>query len=706
MFNRYRTAAGRPGTQKARHDHQIFSYKPKRLEMSRSQSLLRSILSFLEYSGFYTNTQYSGANISLKLIDHEDNVAEHMLQPFEEGNDIGFSFVTGIPTISPIEEWFIEHKADPINSKFTIIPPDIENIKRKINTNLESLKQKILAESKSLEVKVKFVPLSSVYKAYVTIPKEETSILEAPVVKAPIEDKLLELKKAPIEKAPAVKKAPTKLSIPELQIYYNALKDVIGETEYKSVTFTNTGSDKLKGITTHENTQAIAKKHHNSEAVVFLEDVSTNTHIAFTGRLQISSIQKYVGLENWTKDNEAEEKALGLKVTYTYPGLNKAKNIIQQAVENAKANFINSASHISYPPQFLELFNIKIQPYSNSHEITVSISKEEALKALGSQPNSRRRPSVPQESYENKLLELKQPTSRRRPSVPQESYEDKLLELKQPTSRRRPSVPQESYENKLLELKKAPKPEAFQPVTPKTRAFKKAPVVKSLPVKKSPTIKNPPIKLSVAELHIEKELSLLNSYMDFNNLSPSEVNEIVLTLKPLTDKVIRNDQFAVYDKKLTPSTDKSSFLSPRLVAKITLLFKQLNKFYDLSDLEPIELVEVISQIVAVFNKLPAYKITSKKASFDAVTDMLHRMIPRQFSEFNVEEHGPFTFKIKGSNGFSFIKYDPSNDSIEVDCVSRSTGSKNSQDFDLADYDIDDLEEVVYDISDFVYRALT
>ena len=103
--------------------------------------------------------------------------------------------------------------------------------------------------------------------------------------------------------------------------------------------------------------------------------------------------------------------------------------------------------------------------------------------------------------------------------------------------------------------------------------------------------------------------------MDFNNLSPSEVNEIVLTLKPLTDKVIRNDQFAVYDKKLTPSTDKSGFLSPRLVAKIILLFKQLNKFYDLSDLEPIELVEVISQILPVFNKLPAFKISPKKASF-------------------------------------------------------------------------------------------
>jgi len=646
MFNRYRTAAGRPGTQKIRHDHQIFSYKPKRPEMSRSQSLLRRSL-FLEYSGFYTSSETYGGEIFLKLIDQQDQLAAHKLESFEEGNDIGFSFVTIIPTISSIEKWFIEKKADYINSTLTVTPPDIEKLKRKINTNLESLKQKILAESKSLlepkgyslEVKVKFVPLSSVYKAYVTIPKEETveetSILETPVVQTPVVQ--TPVYEAPIEKRPAGIKAPTKLSIPELQPYYNALKGVIGDTQYKSVTFTNTGSDRLKGITTHENTQSIAQKNKNSEAVIFLEDVSTDTHIAFSGRLQISSIQKYVGLENWTKDNEAEEKALGIKVTYTYPGLNKAKNIIQQAVENAKANFINSASHISYPPQFLELFNIKIQPNSNSHQITVSISKEEALKALGSQPTSRRRPSVPQESYENKLLELKQPTSRRRPSVPQESYENKLLELKQPTSRRRPSVPQESYENKLLELKqptsrrrpsvpqesyenkllelkKAPKPEAFQPVTPKTRA-EKAPVVKSLPVKKSPTIKNPPIKFSVAELHIEKELALLNSYMDFNNLSPSDVNEIVLTLKPLTDKVIRNDQFAVYDKKLTPSTDKSGFLSPRLVAKIILLFKQLNKFYDLSDLEPIELVEVISQIVAVFNKLPAFKISPKKASF-------------------------------------------------------------------------------------------
>jgi len=577
MFNRYRTAAGRPGTQKIRHDHQIFSYKPKRPEMSRSQSLLRRSL-FLEYSGFYTSSETYGGEIFLKLIDQQDQLAAHKLESFEEGNDIGFSFVTIIPTISSIEKWFIEKKADYINSTLTVTPPDIEKLKRKINTNLESLKQKILAESKSLlepkgyslEVKVKFVPLSSVYKAYVTIPKEETveetSILETPVVQTPVVQ--TPVYEAPIEKRPAGIKAPTKLSIPELQPYYNALKGVIGDTQYKSVTFTNTGSDRLKGITTHENTQSIAQKNKNSEAVIFLEDVSTDTHIAFSGRLQISSIQKYVGLENWTKDNEAEEKALGIKVTYTYPGLNKAKNIIQQAVENAKANFINSASHISYPPQFLELFNIKIQPNSNSHQITVSISKEEALKALGSQP----------------------------------------------TSRRRPSVPQESYENKLLELKKAPKPEAFQPVTPKTRA-EKAPVVKSLPVKKSPTIKNPPIKFSVAELHIEKELALLNSYMDFNNLSPSDVNEIVLTLKPLTDKVIRNDQFAVYDKKLTPSTDKSGFLSPRLVAKIILLFKQLNKFYDLSDLEPIELVEVISQIVAVFNKLPAFKISPKKASF-------------------------------------------------------------------------------------------
>ena len=401
--------------------------------------------------------------------------------------------------------------------------------------------------------------------------------------------KLLELEK----EIPAVKKAPTES---DLTPYYNALKDVIGDTQYKSVTFTNTGSDKLKGITTYETTHAISKKHPNSDAVIQLKNVNTDTHFAFSGRLHISPIQKYIDLENWTKDNEAEEKALGLKVTYTYPGLNKAKNIIQQAVENAKAAFINSASHVNLP-KFLELFNIEIIPNINSHLITVSISKEEALKALASQPTSFE-PVPPV----NIAPAVKSP------------IENKLLELKQPTSRRRP---QPTYEDKL---KKAPKPEAFQPVTPKTRAVKKAPVVKSLPVKtppvkKSPTIKNPPIKLSIAELNIEKELALLSSYMDFNNLSPSDVNEIVIALKPLTDKVIRNDQFAVYDKKLTPSTDKSNFLSPRLVAKIILLFKQLNKFYDLSDLEPIELVEVISQILPVFNKLPAFKISPKKASF-------------------------------------------------------------------------------------------
>jgi hypothetical protein len=356
---------------------------------------------------------------------------------------------------------------------------------------------------------------------------------------------------------------------PELQPYYDSLKSVIGDTEYKSLSFVGTESTTVKGIKILEQVLTIAKKNSpNVDFVTSLEDVSTNTHIAFTGRLMINSVKKYIDFENWTKGNEAEDKALGFNVKYVYPGVNTVKNIIQQSLENAKAAFINSASHISYPPQFLKLFNIEIHPYSNSYQITVSISKEAALKALGSQ---------------------------------------------------------------LTSIKKAPKPEAFEPVTPKTRAvntapvFKKAPpIVKKTPVVKAPIIKtpvvkapikNPPVKLSVAELNIEKELALLNSYTDFNNLSPSDVNEIVLTLKPLTDKVIRNDQFAVYDKKLTPSTDKSGFIPTRLVAQIILLFKQLNKFYDLSDLEPIELVDVISQILPVFNKLPAFKISPKKASF-------------------------------------------------------------------------------------------
>lgn len=343
----------------------------------------------------------------------------------------------------------------------------------------------------------------------------------------------------------------------ELQPYYNALKDVIGDTEYKSLSFVSTGSDAVKGIKTSEKTLTIANKNSpNVDYTTTLEDVSTNTHIAFSGRLMINSPKKYIDFENWTKDNEAEDKALGINVKYVYPGVNNAKNLIQQALSNAKAAFINSASHVNLP-KFLELLNIEILPFSNSYLIKLSLSKQDILNAIGTQ---------------------------------------------QPITRKR-----------------APKQEAFEPVTPKTRAVKKAPVVKA-PVVKAPavktkTLKNPPIKLSVAELHIEKELSLLSSYMDFSNLSLSDVNEIVLSLKPLTDKVIRNDQFAVYDKKLTPSTDKSGIIPTRLVAKIILLFKQLDRFYDLGDLESIELVEVISQILPVFNKLPALKISPKKASF-------------------------------------------------------------------------------------------
>jgi hypothetical protein len=461
-------------------------------------------------------------------------------------------FYTRIPDISKIENFYIQQKKT-TSVNFTVIPPDLESIKRKINMCLESFKKAVLESVGSRKyfysqyLRFNLVPKDETYIAYFTLPKEvvNPSVIEAPVppvmeVKAPIIPREI----------PAVKKAPTKLTIPELLPYYNALKDVIGYTRYNSLHF---GVDSSVGVKTHTNPTTIAVKNPHSDYITTLEDVSTDTHIAFSGRLMINTVKKYLEEEKISKDTNDEMKAFGMRTTEkAYLGESGAKNLSQQALKNAKAEFINAASQVNLP-KFSELLNIEIYPFSNTYEIKGSLSKKDILNAIGTQ---------------------------------------------QPIPRKR-----------------APKQEAFEPVTPKTRAVKKSPVVKTPAVKKAPTFKNPPIKLSVAELQIEKELFHLNSYMDFTNLSPSDVNEIVLSLKPLTDKVIRNDQFAVYDKKLTPSTDKSGVISNRLVAKIILLFKQLDKFYDLGDLEPIELVDVISQILPVFNKLPALKISPKKASF-------------------------------------------------------------------------------------------
>ncbi len=558
MFSRY--AAGR--TQKVHH-FEFGGHRPKQ----EQNPILRSLKSSLdfEYPSFYLTSEINKGTVSIVLIDQVQSLREHMLSSFENDNEVGFSFYTNIPNISSVENYFIQKKKSYVHSSFTVLPPDFEAIKRKINMCLESFKKAVLESVGSRKyfysqyLRFNLVPKDETYIAYFTLPKEvvNPSVIEAPVppvmeVKAPI---------IPRE-TPAVKKAPTKLTIPELLPYYNALKDVIGYTRYNSLHF---GVDSSVGVKTHTNPTTIAVKNPPSDYITTLEDVSTDTHIAFSGRLMINTVKKYLEEEKISKDTNDEMKAFGMRTTEkAYLGESGAKNLSQQALKNAKAEFINAASQVNLP-KFSELLNIEIYPFSNTYEIKGSLSKKDILNAIGTQ---------------------------------------------QPIPRKR-----------------APKQEAFEPVTPKTRAVKKPPVVKKSPVvkappvvktpavKKAPTFKNPPIKLSVAELQIEKELFHLNSYMDFTNLSPSDVNEIVLSLKPLTDKVIRNDQFAVYDKKLSPSTDKSGVISNRLVAKIILLFKQLDKFYDLGDLEPIELVDVISQILPVFNKLPALKISPKKASF-------------------------------------------------------------------------------------------
>lgn len=159
--------------------------------------------------------------------------------------------------------------------------------------------------------------------------------------------------------------------------------------------------------------------------------------------------------------------------------------------------------------------------------------------------------------------------------------------------------------------------------TPKTAPVRKTPTPKTAPVKKTPTPKTPsaklttprkaPIKLTALELAIENEFSHLNSYLDFNNLSQPELMEFVLRMKPSMDKVVRNDEYAVYDKKMKPSVSKSGLLPVTLINQFTKTLKNLNTLYDLGDLEPIELITSIEVLLPIFNKVPAFKITDKKA---------------------------------------------------------------------------------------------
>jgi len=181
--------------------------------------------------------------------------------------------------------------------------------------------------------------------------------------------------KVSISKEAALQALATKEMIAEFDFapYYKALKDVMANTQYKSLTFTEISGGKLKGITTNE----------KPDAGIQLKNVITDTHFAFSGFLQISPIQQYIDLEKEIKEKHTKDIVRGLKVKYTYPGQSKALKIIQKAVLDAYIDF-NTSAHKVNLPKFWDMINIEIIPVptKNSHQITISLDKEKALKVL------------------------------------------------------------------------------------------------------------------------------------------------------------------------------------------------------------------------------------------------------------------------------------------------------------------------------------
>lgn len=572
---------------------------PARIEKEANPILryLKSGLTFFSFNTFTLDTSYDSDSGTTTIVtyDQKNTMKESLFKSFETDDEVGFSYITGIPNISAFEDYFIQQSRYPA---FKVLPLDYEAIKRHINMCLESLKEGALGKGergeklRDLGLKIQFSPYHDSYMAYFTLPKEvvNPSVIEAPVVKAPIME-------APVVKPSLVTEQPKRAPKQEQNPILRSLKDSL-DFHYSSFYITSENNRGVISIVLIDQVQNLNKHMLSSFEKDGEVGFSCSTYIP-----TISAVENY-----YIKQKNSNPPSF----TVYPPHFEDVKRKINMCLESFKKEVLESVGSKKYS-QYLKF---EVVPVGESYYAYFTFPEEFITPTVTEAPVVKA-PVVkaPVILKETPSLVTEQPISRKR-APKQEAFEPvtpKTRAVKAPAVKKSPVVKAPPVVKKSPVVK-APAVKKT-PIVKAPPVVKKSPVVKTPVVKKAPTVKNPPIKLSVAELHIEKEFSLLSSYMDFSNLSPSDVNEIVLSLKPLTDKVTRNDQFAVYDKKLSPSTDKSGFLSARLVAKIILLFKQLDKFYDLSDLEPIELVEVISQILPVFNKLPAFKISPKKASF-------------------------------------------------------------------------------------------
>jgi hypothetical protein len=171
----------------------------------------------------------------------------------------------------------------------------------------------------------------------------------------------------------------------------------------------------------------------------------------------------------------------------------------------------------------------------------------------------------------------------------------------------------------------------------------------------------PSVTKTITPLIVKKVIQVfadLHNYYDFSDLSPKSVNEVLMALKPLMDKLpalmlkpvapkkVKTDILAekaihtfeylnadlelgslkpteIYEltSQIKPLTDKMigtplkplASLTPSLVNKIIMALKNLDKIYDLGDLTITEANEVLGILKPLMDKVP--NLSFKKKAF-------------------------------------------------------------------------------------------